>query len=384
VVLRTRNSIVDALNLREVVNARGPMTLSGAASMPEEVVQAMAAVSSRYVLVDELATKVARAIAAATGAEAALVTSGAAAGIVLATAACMTRSHPALASRLPDTAGLPDEVVVQAGHLVTYVRQVRITGARIITAGSVYPVTRADLEAAITPRTAAILHVVSHHCHPKGFVALEDVVAIGRARGVPVVVDAAAELDLRAHVATGADLVIYSGGKAIPGPSGSGFVCGRADLIAAAKPHVDGLARAMKVGKEVMVGLLAALYVHQSRDHEKLAREWTARCDRLVDVLHGVPGVDIRIQRDWRLQLTPGGHPLPRVEIVFEGTTSASRAHIVARRLRDGDPVILLRDYWADSGRLHLDVTCLDDTGVQLVGERVHRALMESGGKEEP
>jgi L-seryl-tRNA(Ser) seleniumtransferase/D-glucosaminate-6-phosphate ammonia-lyase len=198
------------------------------------------------------------------------------------------------------------------------------------------------------------------------------------------VVDAAAELDLRAHVATGADLVIYSGGKAIPGPSGSGFVCGRADLIAAARLHTDGLARAMKVGKEAMVGLLAALHVHQSRDHDKLVREWTARCGRLVEMLRGAPGVEIRIQRDWRLQLAPGGHPLPRVQIEFEGTTSASRAHIVTRRLRDGDPVILLRDYWADSGRLHLDVTCLDDSGVQLVGERVHRALIETGGKEEP
>jgi D-glucosaminate-6-phosphate ammonia-lyase len=377
-----RSPVVDALDLRKVVNARGPMTVSGAAAMPAEAAQAMAAIAGTYVLVDELAAKVGTAIAQATGAEAAVVTSGAAAGIVIAIAACMTRSNPALASRLPDTTGFPNEVIVQAGHMVTYVRQVRVTGARIITAGSVYPVTTADIEASITPQTAAILHVISHHCHPKGFVPLADVVAIGRARGVPVVVDAAAELDLRAHVEAGADLVVYSGGKAIGGPSASGFVCGRRDLIAAARPHQDGLCRAMKVGKEAMVGLLASLHVYQARDHEKLALVWMARCDRLVGMLADVPGVDVRVHRDWGLQIAPGGHTLPRVEIALGGTTGAARAHDISRRLRGDDPVILLRDYWADSGRLHLDVTCLGDDEIELVGERVRRALLETRGKE--
>jgi D-glucosaminate-6-phosphate ammonia-lyase len=376
----------DVINLgvRRVVNARGPMTVSGAAAMPAEVVQAMAAIAGSYVLVEELAATVNTALADVTGAEAALVTSGAAAGIVAAIAACMTRSKPAFASRLPDTTGLPNEVIVQAGHMVTYVRQVRMTGARVVTAGAVYPVTAADIEAAIGPETAAIFHVISHHCHPKGFLPLSEVVTIGRARGIPVVVDAAAELDLRAHVAAGADLVIYSGGKAIPGPSASGFVCGRRDLIAEARTHLEGLCRPMKVGKETMVGLLAAVRLYQSRDHEKLASEWTTKCKRLIALLGGIPRVDVQIRQEWGYQIAPGGYAVPRVEIAFDEVTGRARAREIVRRLRAEDPVILLRDYWADSGRLHIDVTCLDDDGVELVGEQVRRALLATGREEQP
>jgi uncharacterized pyridoxal phosphate-dependent enzyme len=268
--------------------------------------------------------------------------------------------------------------------MVTYVRHVRTTGARIVTAGAVYPVTAGDVVAAIGPQTAAIFHVISHHCHPKGFLPLAEVVAIGRAHGIPVVVDAAAELDLRTHVAAGADLVIYSGGKAIPGPSASGFVCGRRDLIAEARSHLDGLCRPMKVGKETMAGLLAAVRLYQSRDHEKLASEWTAKCDRLVALLGGVPRVDVQIRREWGFQVAPGGHALPRVEITLDGARGRARAREIVHRLRAEDPVILLRDYWTDSGRLHIDVTCLDDEGVELVGAQVRRALLATGREDQP
>jgi L-seryl-tRNA(Ser) seleniumtransferase/D-glucosaminate-6-phosphate ammonia-lyase len=369
------------LGLRRVINARGPMTVSGAAAMPREAAEAMAAIASTYVLIDELRARVDAVVAEVTGAEAGLVTSGAAAGIVAAIAGCMTGPSRVRASRLPDTTGLRNEVIVQAGHMVTYVRQARMTGARVEVVGSVYPVLAEDLEAAIGPRTAAIFHVISHHCQQKGMVPLEEVVRIGRAHGVPVVVDAAAEIDLRRHVAAGADLVIYSGGKAVPGPSASGFICGRKDLIAAAAVQFEGVCRPMKVGKEALVALLAALRTYVARDPDEVWKEWTSRCERLVSLLAGLPDAEVRIRRDWGYQLDPAGRPLPRVEIWLDGPGAAARAGEVSRRLRAQDPAILLRDYWADTGVLHVDVTCLADDEVELVAGRLRIALSAAGGK---
>ncbi len=374
--------VVHALGIRRVVNARGPMTVSGAAAMSRDAVEAMAEVAGRYVLIDELRAKVNAVVADVTGAEAGLVTSGAAAGIVAAIAGCMTGPSRAHVSRLPDTTGLRNEVIVQAGHMVTYVRHVRMTGAHLVVVGAVYPVLVEQIEAAIGPQTAAILHVISHHCQQKGMVPLEDVVRIGRAHGVPVVVDAAAEIDLRRHIAAGADLAVYSGGKAVPGPSASGFVCGRRDLVAAAAAQLEGICRPMKVGKETLVALLTALRAYQAHDPDERRAEWAAKCDRLVALLAGLPQAEVRIRRDPGYQLDPAGRPLPRVEIVLDGPAADARARAVSRQLRDEDPVILLRDYWADTGLLHIDVTCLDDDEIGLVAARVRAAL--STGRDEP
>jgi len=351
------------------------MTLSGAGAMAREAAEAMAELAGVYVLVDELRARVDAAVAAATGAEAALVTSGAAAGIAVAIAGCMTGPDRAQAARLPDTTGLRNEVVVQAGHMVTYVRQVSMTGARIVTVGSVHSVSTDEIGAAIGPRTAAIFHVVSHHCQQKGMVPLPEVVRIGRSRNVPVVVDAAAEIDLRRHVAAGADLVVYSGGKAIAGPSASGFVSGRRDLIAAAAAQSEGIGRAMKVGKETLVALLVALRLYEARDPGKLWVEWTAKCQRVVALLGPLERAEIRIRRDWGYQLDPEGRPLPRVEIYIDERAAGARAREISRRLRAGDPAILLRDYWADAGLLHVDVTCLADDEVELVAHRLRAEL---------
>lgn len=367
--------ILRELGLRRVVNARGPMTVSGAAAMPREVIAAMADVAGSFVLIDELRDRVNTVVANATGAESALVTSGAAAGIVAAVAGCMTGLNRAQVSRLPDTTGLRSEVIVQAGHMVTYVHQVRMTGARVVVVGAVYPVLAADLEAAIGPQTAAIFHVVSQHCQQKGMVPLGEVIRIGKAHGIPVIVDAAAEIDLRQHIAAGADLVVYSGGKAIPGPSASGFLCGRRALVEAAALHFDGICRPMKVGKEGMVALLAALRLYEQRDHRQTSKEWIQKCERLVGLLGGLEPIDVRIRRDWGYQIDPDGRALPRVEIRLDERDGSLRAKEIARRLRADDPVILLRDYWAESGVLHIDVTCLDDAEIELVAERMRAAV---------
>jgi len=367
--------VLQELGLRRVVNARGPMTISGAAAMPREVIEAMADVAGSFVLIDELRERVNATVARVTGAESALVTSGAAAGIVAAVAACMTGRDRAHVNRLPDTTGLPHDVLVQTGHLVTYVHQVRMTGARVVPVGAVYPVLAVDLEAAIGPQTAAIFHVISQHCPQKGTLPLDEVIRIGKARGVPVIVDAAAEIDLRRHVAAGADVVIYSGGKAIRGPSATGFICGRRELIEAAALHFEGICRPMKVGKEAMAALLAALRLYEQRDHQQVAKEWLRKCERVLELLADVRPLDVRIRRDWTYQLDPDDRALPRVEVRFDERDGARRAKEIARQLRAGDPAILLRDYWADSGVFHIDVTCLDDAEVDLVADRLREAV---------
>jgi L-seryl-tRNA(Ser) seleniumtransferase/D-glucosaminate-6-phosphate ammonia-lyase len=373
--MTTRPKIFEELGLRAVVNGRGPQTMSGASAMPPEVAEAMADVADAYVLVEELAARVGQRIAEVTGAEAGLATSGAAAAIVAGIAGCMTGANLAKVHQLSDTAGLRGEVIVQAGHMISYARLVRIPGARIRVAGSVYPVAPEEIEDLIGPETAAVFHIVSHHCQQKGMVPLERVIAIAHARGVPVMVDAAPELDLRRYIALGADLVAYSGGKAVPGPSASGILAGRRDLIAAAALQADGVCRPMKIGKETLVALHAALRVHAGWDHRARSGEWLRKAERLVERLSGLRDVEVRIRRDWTFQLDADGRPLPRVELWLDEPALGLRATDVARRLRGGDPAILLRDYFADTGVLHVDVTCLGDEDLEVLAGALRREL---------
>jgi L-seryl-tRNA(Ser) seleniumtransferase/D-glucosaminate-6-phosphate ammonia-lyase len=343
--------------------------------MPREVAEAMAEAADTYVLIDELSARVGEEIARVTGAEAGLPTSGAAAGIAAGIAACMTGSNLARVHQLPDRTGLRGEVIVQAGHMISYVRQVQMTGARIRVAGAVYPVAPVEIESLIGPETAAIFHIVSHHCQQKGMVPLERVIAIGREHGVPVMVDAAPELDLRRYIGIGVDLVTYSGSKAIPGPSGSGLLAGRKDLIDAAALQSDGICRPMKIGKETLVGLLVALRLHASWDHAERSREWARKASWIAARLSDIPAVEVRVRRDWTFQLDVDGHPMPRVELWLDEPALGQKATEVARCLRAGDPAILVRDYFADTGVLQVDVTCLADEDLQIVVDALKREL---------
>ena len=283
--------IYDDLGLRTVINASGTLTRLGGSRMAPEVLAAMAEAAASFVPIDALQARAGEIIAEVTGAESGYVVTGAAAGLSLGVAACVAGFNVAAMDRLPDTTGLRNEVVVQRGHRNAYDHAIRAVGVRMVEvgylgypgAGGTYPWQIAD---AISDRTAAIACPI---LDTPGTVPLREVCAIAHEHGLPVIVDAAAELpprsNLRRFIAEGADLVVFSGGKAIGGPQASGMLAGRADLIASvALQHQDmdvrdatwsqrdllangvlrgvphqGFGRSMKVGREEIVGLLVAL-----------------------------------------------------------------------------------------------------------------------------
>jgi D-glucosaminate-6-phosphate ammonia-lyase len=267
-------SVYDVLGVRTIINARGATTAVGGSLMRREVTEAMERASQRFVVLEELNARVGEKIAAATGAEAGYVTAGSAAGMALAAAACIAGTDPTAVRGLPDTNGLPNQIVVHRTHRLRYDQMFRAAGAELIEIGFPQGTEPWELDKAINERTAAIAF---HDSPAVGPTALdfETVVQIAHEHDVPVIVDAASTLPpvdhLRRWIRWGADLVIYSGGKGIRGPQDSGLLAGRADLIAAAAangPPNVGIGRGMKVSKEAMVGLSVALDLFLAHDHD--------------------------------------------------------------------------------------------------------------------
>ncbi|HET8632264.1 MAG TPA: aminotransferase class V-fold PLP-dependent enzyme [Thermomicrobiales bacterium] len=362
--------IYDRLGVRTIVNARGATTAVGGTLMPPEVLAAMAEAARAFVVLDELNAAVGRRIAAATGAEAGYVTAGSAAGMALAVAACIAGSDPARIRRLPHSEGLANEVVIHRAHRIAYDQMFRVGGGRLVEIGLAGATEPWELEAAIGARTAAVAYVDSPSAG-RGALPFPVVVETAHRRGVPVLVDAASTLPPVAHlrrwVAQGADLVIYSGGKGIRGPQDSGFLAGRADLIAAAAANGNprsGVGRGMKVSKEAMVGLAVALDRFLAHDHDADFAAHRAQAEALVE---GLAGRD-----DLRCELVADeeAYPAPVVVVAPRGAGWAPGA--VRDALAAGTPSIHCN---AAHGRLEFHTHCLVPGDEETIVARLREVL---------
>jgi len=256
------------LGLRPVINVSGTMTGLGASIALPQVAQAMAEILPQFVEIGDLQRKASHIIARLTGAEAGFVTASCSAGITLSIAGCMSGDDLSIIERLPQSDGLKNEVIVQMGHVVSYGapvdQAVRLAGARPILIGQATSCHEHHLEGAITEKTVAALYVVSHHVVEYGLLPLERFAEICHAKGVVVIVDAASEYDLRKFLAAGADIALYSGHKFLSGPT-SGLVAGKKQLVRQAYLQNIGIGRGMKVGKESIYGVMAALEAWEKR-----------------------------------------------------------------------------------------------------------------------
>lgn len=337
------SGIYQRLGLRPIINARGTHTRLGGTLIPPEVLDAMREAAGAYIVLDELQRKASEVIARATGAEAGMVTGGAAAGLLLGTAACIAGDDPAKIDLLPDATGLKDQAIIHS---------VRAAGARIVEAGYGHATLPHQLEAAITERTALIVYVLSPWAS-RGALPLRETCAIAHRHGVPVLVDAAAVLpppeNLTRPIADGADLVAFSGGKGLNGPQASGILAGRADLIRAAAANGSpnhAVGRAAKAAKEDIVGLIVALERYLGRDHRADLARWRAQADYLVEALAGIPGVEAGCVFDRREHITP------RVELVIDPDSGVD-THELVRALEEGDPRIFLFEPNGPSAKPH-------------------------------
>jgi L-seryl-tRNA(Ser) seleniumtransferase len=360
-----------ALGIRSIVNAAGTETAYGASLARPEAVAAAAAILPFAVDIAELHRAASRAIAAATGAEAGFVTASAAAGITLAAAAAMTGADLAAIRHLPDTGGLRNEVVLQDGHDVDYgapVSQgIRLSGARVRIAGGAHGTSAADFAAALSPATAAVLHVVSHHCRHAGELPLADAIAVARPHGVPVIVDAASEESFAEALSLGADLVIVSAHKFMCGLT-AGIIAGRKDLVRAAYLQNTGIGRGMKVGKEGIAGAIAAIGAWRRDDPERRRHLTAAVVAGWRDALRGLPHVELAAAPD------PTGNPVVRMK-----ATVAPGAPFAAWELVDalgaGDRPVMVRHPEVAEGFIEIDPATLREGEAVLIPPALEAAV---------
>jgi L-seryl-tRNA(Ser) seleniumtransferase len=330
--------------------------------MPPEVMRAMAEANEEFVDMHELLDAAGRRVAELTGAEAGLVTSGSFAALTIAAAGVLTGTDEERIEALPHPTWPKRECLMQTAHRFSYDRAYRAAGMTIVEADS-----REDFRKAIGEYTAMLSGLASwerKHDRKPEVLLPEEIIALGKKAGVPVLIDAASELPpaekLTRYVEMGADLVAISGGKGIRGPQGTGILVGRKDLIEAARLNAfpfSNLGRGMKVGKEEVIGLVVALDRFVELDHAAYQEEWKRVAQYVNEMLQNIPGLtaefvpgpmtelgydSVRLTWDTeRIPLTPqeasqmlrDGEP----RIIFDGEL------FITRNLEDGEEVIVAR-----------------------------------------
>ena len=364
--------IYEELGVKRLINAWGPMTIIGGSRMRPEVLAAMAEAGPTFVNLLELQDKAGQRIADLIGVEACYIAGGCAAGLAIATAACVAGTDRARIARLPDTSGLKNEVVIPRSHRNGYDTAIRQVGIRMVEIGNARSFQDWELEAAIGPNTAAVAHVYARWTFDLPL-SLADTVRIAHARGVPVIVDGAAEVppfrNLRGLSQSGADLVVISGGKGIMGPQNTGLVLGGRELIAACTANASpnhSLGRSMKVSKEEMVGIWKAVELYVRQDHDAAERRWHGQLETVMRALGDVPGV--RVVKD-EASYSEG---IPVAKVIIDPKQAGRDAAEVAASLMEGDPGIRVsqaRDW------LSVNPQFLEPGEERLVAERLRVAL---------
>ncbi len=366
------------LGVSRVLNAATTYTALGGTTLPPEVVEAMTSASTSCVDMYELHLAAGRHLARLTRNDAGLVTSGCAAAIVLAVLACITGGTPEQISRLPYGDVPRRRVVMHRAHRIPYDRAIELAGGHIVEVGNVLQTFDWELRAAIDDETACVFWVAGSHL-PQTTLSLEATIAIAHERGIPVIVDAAAQLPPVSNlwdftVNRGADVVVFSGGKALRGPQASGLMLGRADLIEAARLNAapfQRLARSMKVGKEEVAGLLAAVERYLDLDHEELARYHRGVVQEWSEQLATLTGVTVEIE-----DTNEAGQPVPRLALTLPSVDAATQ---MAERLYAAAPSRVAVVHQAAT--LYLSPDCLTPGDEAEVTRRVletHRGLVAS------
>jgi D-glucosaminate-6-phosphate ammonia-lyase len=394
------SSVLDRLGVRQVINACGPVTRLGGGLMDPDVAAAM--IEASRVCMDMIALQAAacRTIARVTGAEAGIVTTGASAAILLGAAACLAGLDPGRMNRLPEVPdGRRDFIVVRSQRNM-YDRALIVAGARLVEIGipdrfsgpGVRDADGWEIEDAISPNTAGIYYLAQ----PQSLPLLPVVTALAHRHGIPVLVDAAAQLppasNLREFLAQGASLVAFSGGKAIGGPQASGILCGRADLVSSALvqmldldvrpeawnpptefapltqlrglPH-HGIGRSCKAGKEEIVGLLTALERFVAEAPDARRGRWISQLRAAMDECGATNGLTLTLLDDAE------HYPVPMLRVEARAGGSAGA---LAAALETGTPSIQCQTGRLDEGLLLFSPVALAPGHGAIIGRRLRHA----------
>jgi len=294
-------NIYEKLGIKTGINACGTVTRLGGTRLPPEVTQAMTEATGSFVPMHEFHKKAGEYIAKLLGVEACCITCGAAAGLAIAAAACMTRGERSKVLQLPDSKNMPDEILMLKSHRILYDQALLLSGAKIHEAGSTSFSAPDLLEAEINEKTALFVYVAENES-VRGSVPLSDIVPILKKHKIPIAVDAAAELpptkNTTEYLSMGADLVIFSGGKEIRGPQATGLIVGDKELIEACHANCCpnySIGRSMKISKETIAGLIAAVELFVRKDYKQQMEAWDNMTQRICSSLAEHKDVNVRV-----------------------------------------------------------------------------------------
>jgi L-seryl-tRNA(Ser) seleniumtransferase len=381
--LRLGADVYASIGVRPIINGRGTYTILSGSLMLPEVRAAIDAAAQRYVHLDELADAIGARLAELTRAEWGLVTSGCSAALTHATAACVAGGNPDLHVRIPDLRGFArDEAIIPKHSRNVYDAALRAVGVRVVEVA-----TAAELAAAFGPRTA-LVYILAGPKADEGPLGTKAVCEMARARHVPVLVDAAAEILTvpNVHLENGATLVAYSGGKCIRGPQSAGLLLGRKDLVQAAwvhsAPH-HGFARSMKVGKEEAIGMLMAVEMWMKRDHAAEWSRWTGWLDAIARRVSSIDGVTTAVRQPEGLS-----NKTPSLIVSWDAERLRVTGEEVARHLFETDPRVALFPAPREDGGASTGVSVtpymLAVGEERVIGDRLHAVLRNPPREERP
>ena len=355
------------LGVRPFINAAGTYTAMTASLMPPEVLDAINYASKHYVMLDELHDKVGERIATLVHSEAAMVTSGAASALTLGTAAVLAGTDRQKIVELPNLATMKSEVIIQKSHRFGYEHAVRNCGVKLVEVES-----REDLERAVNSQTAMMLFYNNNN--PEGRIRDEEFAQLGKKHGVPTLNDAAADVppvdNLWKYTKMGFDLVAFSGGKGLRGPQSAGLLLGRKDLIAAARlnapPNGNTIGRGLKVNKEEMLGMLAALERYLAIDHTAERRDFDARAETIRSGVATIPGIKAEVF------VPEVANHVPHVRISWDAAAKGLTAAEAVNALRAGTPSIGTR---SEGDALVIGVWMMNPGEDKTVARRLRQVL---------
>ena len=365
------NPVYARFGVTPVINAGGTHTTHGGSMMRPEVREAMSLAAESFVDLVELKRATGRFVAEITGAEAGMICSGAAGGLVLATAAVMTGTDPEKIAQLPNSTGMKNEILMQHNNPSGYTKCHEYAGATLTYAGNESGATQDQLADAITDDTAAILHTFAYGPARPGLTLPETVEVARNARNpLPVIVDGAAMLppkeNLTKYISEGADLVTFSGGKYIGGPQSAGLLAGCTELVEAALLNSGpGMAvgRPQKVGREELIGMATALQLFVESDDEARTDAMQRRAQHISDRLQGIPGITASVELDY-LQFH-----VPNCVIRFDSADEADR---VWEGMHEGNPRVYIARI---SGGLTANAVNILDGQEEAVAQRLVEEL---------
>lgn len=365
-------SIYEKYNLKEVINASGRMTILGVSTPVAAVIDEMNVGLQHFFEIKDLLDKTGEYIAKRLQVEAAVIVSCASSGMAQAVGALISKDDLDLILNLHTSLKIvPREIIIPKGHNVNYgapvASMLALGGGIMVEAGYANECSMAHIETMINADTAALLYIKSHHCVQKSMPSVTEMIAISQKHKIPLIIDAAAEEDLMIYHQMGADIVIYSGAKAIEGPT-SGLVIGKKTYIDWIKLQSNGIGRAMKVGKEGILGLTKAIDLYLSTP-QTTGAEMLEKMKPFIDKINLLNGMSAKAVWD------SAGRDIARAELYFDEKVLGKTTFEILAKLKQGSVVIYFREYKANEGKVEVDVRSVSSTQLETAYQLICTAI---------